>query len=221
MFERVTDNIFQVGGSNLSNISDAAVYLIRSGKTAALVDAGTGRAKDKIIENITATGIALTDIGYLFLTHCHYDHTGGADELRRASGCRIVCHELDAIYLETGDQDVTAASWYRDSISPFSIDIKLSCYESEFQLDEMELRYFHIPGHSPGSAALTALSDGMIVLFGQDVHGPLNDSLLSNRADYVRSLEYLASLNADILCEGHFGVIRGKDEVRDFIESCI
>ncbi len=62
---------------------------------------------------------------------------------------------------------------------------------------------YHIPGHSPGSAALTVESEGKLVLFGQDVHGPLNDVLKSNRDDYIHSLEFLLSLDADILCEGH------------------
>jgi hypothetical protein len=57
------------------------------------------------------------------------------------------------------------------------------------------------------------------VLFGQDVHGPLNGTLRSNRGDYVKSLEYMLALEADILCEGHFGVFIGKEKVRDFIES--
>jgi hypothetical protein len=39
------------------------------------------------------------------------------------------------------------------------------------------------------------------------------------REDYVKSLEFMLSLEADILCEGHFGVYIGKDRVRDFIES--
>jgi hypothetical protein len=29
----------------------------------------------------------------------------------------------------------------------------------------------------------------------------------------------MAALDADILCKGHYGVIRGKDEVRRFIRS--
>jgi hypothetical protein len=32
-------------------------------------------------------------------------------------------------------------------------------------------------------------------------------------------LKLLISLKADILCEGHYGVIRGKEEVKDFIAS--
>jgi len=62
-------------------------------------------------------------------------------------------------------------------------------------------------------------SEGLKVLFGQDVHGPLDPSLLSNRDDYHRSLKTLLSLQADVLCEGHYGVFRGKDEVAGFIES--
>jgi glyoxylase-like metal-dependent hydrolase (beta-lactamase superfamily II) len=59
----------------------------------------------------------------------------------------------------------------------------------------------------------------MLVLFGQDVHGPLNATLRSNREDYERSLEFMISLSADILCEGHFGVYRSQERVREFIES--
>ena len=62
-------------------------------------------------------------------------------------------------------------------------------------------------------------SEGKRVLFGQDVHGPLDASLLSNREDYLESLRFLLSLEADILCEGHYGVFRGKEHVADFIES--
>ena len=62
-------------------------------------------------------------------------------------------------------------------------------------------------------------SEGLKVLFGQDVHGPLHPSLLSNREDYRRSLQLLLELEADILCEGHFGVYRGKKEVAAFIQK--
>jgi len=62
-------------------------------------------------------------------------------------------------------------------------------------------------------------SEGKKVLFGQDVHGPLDASLLSKREDYVESLKLLLSLKADILCEGHYGIFMDKEAVADFIES--
>jgi hypothetical protein len=57
------------------------------------------------------------------------------------------------------------------------------------------------------------------VLFGQDIHGPLHPSLLSNRSQYRDSLKFLLGLEADILCEGHFGVYKGRENVQIFIRQ--
>ena len=61
--------------------------------------------------------------------------------------------------------------------------------------------------------------DSKRVLFGQDVHGPLEASFLSNRENYIRSLKFMMGLDADVLCEGHFGIYRGKEKVSRFIQS--
>lgn len=216
---KITSNIFQVGGQEESHLSDASIYLIVDGSETALVDSGTGLGHNEVIENIRNLGIDLGMIKYLFLTHCHYDHTGGASKIRKATGCQIIAHELDAFYLENGDADVTAASWYGAFMEKTPVDIKVTGKEDEFRVGSLAIKFYHVPGHSPGSSVLTAMSDGKLVLFGQDIHGPLNDSLLSNRKDYIKSLEFLLSLEADILCEGHFGVYYGRDAVSDFIGS--
>lgn len=62
-------------------------------------------------------------------------------------------------------------------------------------------------------------SGGLKVLFAQDVHGPLDKSLLSDRNDYLRSLRKLIALEPDILCERHFGIYQGKDRIRAFISD--
>ncbi|TAL34519.1 MAG: MBL fold metallo-hydrolase [Spirochaetes bacterium] len=216
---KILSQVHLVGGAGESAGSDAAIYLIKGDGGAALVDAGTGESHDRVLKNIAAAGVKPNEIGHLFLTHCHYDHTGGADRMRGATGCAIVAHELDAEFLEMGDSRVTAASWYGTHMEPFGIDIKVTEEVREFVIGGIQVTFHHAPGHSPGSAILTMVSDGKLVLFGQDVHGPLNGTLRSNRGDYVKSLEYMLALDADILCEGHFGVFTGKDKVRDFIES--
>lgn len=216
---QITSNVYQVGGSDESYGQDAAIYLIREGDHAALVDAGTGYGHAAVLENVRDAGIEPSNIALLFLTHCHYDHTGGASLMRQATGCKIVAHKLDAVYLEAGDAEVTAASWYGSFFRALPVDIKVAERERDFSVGKLAVKMYLIPGHSPGSTALTVVSEGKLVLFGQDVHGPLNDALLSNRAQYEQSLEFLLSLDADILCEGHFGVYEGKDRVRRFIES--
>ena len=114
---------------------------------------------------------------------------------------------------------VTAATWYGASLEPFLIEKKLSFPREQIQLGDHHVEAIHTPGHSPGSVVYVAESQGLKVLFGQDVHGPLDASLLSNRKDYLESLDLLLSLEADVLCEGHYGVYKGKSEVRNFIRS--
>jgi glyoxylase-like metal-dependent hydrolase (beta-lactamase superfamily II) len=57
------------------------------------------------------------------------------------------------------------------------------------------------------------------VLFGQDIHGPFYASFGSDLDAWGKSMHKLLDLEADILCEGHFGIIRPASEVRDYIED--
>jgi len=220
-FQQITGDIYQIGGSNLTSAEDAAVYLVRSDDRAGLVDAGCGYSQIQLFQNIEACGVPLDRIEYLLITHCHFDHTGGAQAVRDRTGCKIVAHEMEARFLEEGDQRVTAAKWYGAFLEPFRVDLELKGERQDLWVGGKRIEALHVPGHSPGSLVYVTESEGMKILFGQDVHGPLDASLLSNREDYRRSLNLLLSLQADVLCEGHYGVIRGKDEVADFIESLL
>lgn len=213
------DQLWQVGGSGLTDDADAAVYLVRFGDRAALIDAGTGMQHANLRTNIATTLKPDVHIEYLLLTHCHFDHTGGAAAVRRDYGCRIVAHELDAIFLERGDDAVTAASWYGMHLEPFSVDWKLQGEITDITVGQGKITAIHCPGHSPGSLALTAYIQGKLVLFGQDVHGPLHPALMSNEKHYKATLHKLISLNADILLEGHYGIVQPKDQVKKFIAS--
>ncbi len=216
---KITHEIYQVGGSGLTSMEDAAIYLIHFGGHAALVDAGCGRVQERLFKNIRDCGIDLEQIEYLLITHCHFDHTGGIKGIKERTDCKVAAHELEAPYLEQGDDMVSAAKWYGSSLEPMAIDIKLKGDGAEIDLGGRKIRAIHTPGHSPGSVIYTTESEGLNILFGQDVHGPLDPSLLSNTEDYVKSLNLLLSLEADILCEGHFGIFRGKEEVANFIRS--
>jgi glyoxylase-like metal-dependent hydrolase (beta-lactamase superfamily II) len=216
----ITKEIFQVAGPGLTSSEDAAGYLISVGTAAALIDMGSGEALAKMLAQIRKYGVDPQTISHLFLTHCHYDHTGGAAGFKKQfPQVKIVAHALEAPYLEIGDQDVTAASWYGARITPVQVDLKWGGDSQIFALANRVLTGYHTPGHSPGSTVYVMVSEGLKVLFGQDIHGPLHPGLLSNRGDYRRSLLRLLDLEADILCEGHYGVYRGKKEVAAFIRK--
>jgi glyoxylase-like metal-dependent hydrolase (beta-lactamase superfamily II) len=215
----ITSEIWQVGGDGFTSAQDAAVYLICFDGRCAIVDAGCGDHTERLAANIAAQGINTDQVDYLLLTHCHFDHTGGAEALRTRFGCAIAAHEQDAVALEAGDSLRTAANWYGTVMEPLAVDVKFTGSHSRIELGGRPITVMHTPGHTPGSVVFLVESDGHRVLFGQDVHGPLHDDFGSDGHAYRESLLKLADLGADILCEGHFGVFRGPDRVRDFIHS--
>jgi glyoxylase-like metal-dependent hydrolase (beta-lactamase superfamily II) len=219
MNRKILEDLWQVGGAGLTDPGDAAIYLVRFGHKAALIDAGTGQAHSRLKKNIAECLSRDVQLEYLLLTHCHFDHTGGAEAARREFGCRIAAHELDAVYLESGDPDVTAASWYGSHLEPLTIDIKFRGEESTLAIGNGSVTVIHWPGHSPGSVVYTTRIQDQLVLFGQDVHGPIHPSLLSDEGKYQESLTKLLKLDADLLLEGHFGVFRTNTEVKEFIQS--
>ncbi len=168
----ILDDLWQVGGAEYTTVEDAAVYLARFGEKAVLIDAGSGNAQEAMFENIAEVLPPEVKIEYLLLTHCHYDHTGGAEAVRKRYGCRIVAHELDAVYLEKGDSAVTAATWYDSWMNPLKIDHEIRGSKEIFQIGNGKMTAYHCPGHSPGSLVYFTQLDSHRVLFGQDVHGP-------------------------------------------------
>jgi glyoxylase-like metal-dependent hydrolase (beta-lactamase superfamily II) len=218
---KIMNNLWQVGGRGMTHPSDAAIYLVRFGDKAALIDAGTGRNHPQLIKNIAECLGSEAQLEHLLLTHCHFDHTGGARAVRDEFGCRVVAHELDAVYLESGDNRVTDAARQGASLEPFSVDIKLQGKESSFAVGNGTVTAIHWPGHTPGSVVYTAVLEDRLVLFGQDLQGPLHSDWLSDEQQYLESLTELLNLQADLVLEGHFGIIETKKEVQEFIESCI
>ena len=98
---KITSQIYLVGGPSKSHMSDAAVYLVSTGGEAALIDAGTGQATDVILRNVRTSGVDPARVGHLFLTHCHFDHTGGAEAIRLAHRLNLVTPVSGAVVLET------------------------------------------------------------------------------------------------------------------------
>ncbi len=216
---KITNEIFQVGGGGYTSTDDAAIYLIIFDGHAALVDAGCGHSQNELLRNIRSCGISPKQIEYLLITHCHFDHTGGIQALREVIPFKTIAHKIEAPFLEQGNDTVTAAKWYGASFSSIQVDRKLNVAREDIKLGDKKIEAIHTPGHSPGSVVYVTESEEKKILFGQDVHGPINPLLLSNQDDYQQSLKLLISLEADILCEGHFGIYEGKDNVKQFIES--
>jgi glyoxylase-like metal-dependent hydrolase (beta-lactamase superfamily II) len=214
----IVKDIFIVGGPGITDDRDGCVYLISLGELV-LIDTGAGWSVDKIISNVSSLGLDCKNLSKIVLTHCHIDHVGGAPEIKKRFGSKIYAHNLDVPPIESGDPILTAANWYQTRFPPTPVDVKFNLPEEILTIGQQRIVCLHTPGHTPGSICIYLDKDGKRILFGQDLHGPILKEFGSNLEDYDRSTKKLLGLDADILCEGHFGIYKTKKDVRNYILS--
>ncbi|MCX8110221.1 MAG: MBL fold metallo-hydrolase, partial [Syntrophorhabdaceae bacterium] len=106
----IIKDVYIIGDSGMTDSKDCSVYLINLGELV-MIDTGAGESVDKIIKNIEKLALKPDKLSTIVLTHCHIDHIGGAEELRRRYNARIIMHEKDAEVVERGDNKMTAAYW--------------------------------------------------------------------------------------------------------------
>jgi len=215
---KVCDSVYLVGGSDLSHPGDCLVYALDLGELV-LVDCGAGPGWPRIRDNIKSEGLDPESVHTLILTHGHVDHIGAAKQIVKETGCRVVAHALDAPYIESGDPKFTASSWYGIKLPKVKIDHVFSGESETLSFSGGELEMIHTPGHTPGSFVVLLRREKKKVLFGQDIHGPFSPEFDSDLEEWRKSMRKLLELEADILCEGHFGVYRPAEAVRTYIQG--
>ena len=214
----ITDNIFIIGGPEITDARDSCVYMLALGELI-LIDTGAGWSFNKIINNIKMLKFNPENIRKIILTHCHIDHIGGVPEFKKRFKANIYIHKLDSIALEKGDQILTAANFYQTIFPPTPVDYKITGPKEIFIINQQEIVCLHTPGHTPGSISIYLERNRKRILFAQDLHGPLLEEFGSNLKDWDTSTKRLLELEADILCEGHFGIYKTKKAVKEYILS--
>jgi len=210
--KEVFKNVYHIGDSGCS------VYLVNSKSEEGLVLIDSGMDIE-LIKKISKLGLNLNNIKHCILTHFHIDHTAACSDLKKMNKqVKFYAHDLDADAIEEmGHDSKTAASWYGVEYKPVTLEKRLRGDLEKLQLGQYEFQCIHTPGHTPGSISVLIGVDNIKILFGQDIHGPFYKSFGSNLNDYQVSMQKLLELNADILCEGHYGVIKPASEVNRFI----
>jgi glyoxylase-like metal-dependent hydrolase (beta-lactamase superfamily II) len=215
---KICDQVYLIGGSSISHTMDCCVYLIDTGKLV-MIDTGAGKSIDRLVDNINSLGLIPENLTTVIVTHAHIDHIGSLLAFKQRFGVKIIAHEGDVSSIETGKH--VGAEYYGVDYQPCKVDEVVTGEKKCIDIGDTAFEILHIPGHTPGSIVVTFNSKNGKVLFGQDIHGPYHKMWGGDPLKALISLQKLRSLKADILCEGHFGVIMGADRVESFIQEYI
>ncbi len=139
----------------------------------------------------------------IILTHCHYDHSGGAGEVARVFGAKIAIHKDDAELL--GNAYASAASLFGEKAPSVIPDILLKGGEMFGNLEVI-----HTPGHTPGGICLYH-SDSKSLFSGdtvfQDGSFGRTDLYGGNAQKLVQSIKKLTLLDVNTMYPGHGDVV--------------
>src|SRR5262245_41278824 len=80
---RIFGNTYYVGTHGLSSI------LITSPRGHVLIDGGLPESAPLILANIRSLGFRAEDVKLILNSHAHYDHAGGLEALREATGASV------------------------------------------------------------------------------------------------------------------------------------
>ncbi len=214
----IIPNIHKIDG-----VRGANCYLISSGPEMVLVDAGM-RGSSKIVEKyLKEMGKNLSDIKYIFITHADIDHVGGAAEMKKMTGAKLVIHQA-----ETGV--LSGKIRGKHVKGPLGLLFKLLAPVVRFQPVEPDIvikentelagfKVIHTPGHTVGSICL--FQPGKVLFAGDALRSDRsgNPKLPSKMmtADIVQakvSVALIAGLEFDTLLCGHGAPVKGNAAAR-------
>jgi metallo-beta-lactamase class B len=138
---QVFDNLYYVGDNTVS------AWILETTEGLIMIDAMFANSVDQALDKVRQLGLDPEDIRYLFVSHSHGDHSGGAPRVKEVSRARV---------------GLARADWELFTAMPPDIVIDDG---DEITLGDTTVRFFVTPGHTPG-----VISIGFPVRDGANVH---------------------------------------------------
>jgi len=180
------------------------VYLI-TGERRVLVDAGGPKDVPRIISFLQTHRVEPGKLQMILLTHGHWDHAGGAAELKAALRAPVAIHRADADFVRRGINGLLKATnltgWllrrFLDrSYPPFEPDI-LNEGEMDLAAFGVAAKVLHTPGHTPGSLSVRT-ADAEIIVGDLLMGGWLGGTLFPTWPGLHYYAEDLAQVHASV-----------------------
>ena len=154
----LNDGIVAIDTEYSRPLQDASHLIIEAGR-AAFVDTGVNSSVPLLLEGLAEQGLDVADVDYVFLTHIHLDHAGGAGLLmQHLPNARCVVHPRGAPHMVNpekiiaGTEAVYGKQETRDmygEIQPIDADRMETAEDGEwFALAGRQLQAFFTEGHA-------------------------------------------------------------------------
>jgi len=196
--KKVGDDVFQLESTGRT----VNCFLVQA-EVPVLVDAGTERQGDAVVEELQAAGVTPA---FVLLTHADFDHSGGADAVRAATNAPVVAPSAERPLLigETRRRllvrlMIRSVNRGRSPRMP-TVDRWIEDGEVVAGLEAVAT-----PGHTPGHTCYrlgTTLIAGDALITGETFREPV--AMFNVDGEQARrSIERLAALDLDLAVSGH------------------
>jgi len=137
----------------------AGTYILKGNSDVALIEVSTSHAVPRILNRLKELNIKKESVKYLFITHIHLDHAGGAGTmLKELPNAKLVLqpsgkkHMVDPSKLIMGANAVYGEEVVKKDygiITPIPDSRIIECVDGQiFKLGERELTTIYTPGHA-------------------------------------------------------------------------
>ncbi len=140
---KLFDNVYYVG------LQTVSVYLVNTSVGPVLIDSGYAQTADWLVDSIKKSGFDPATIKYVFVTHSHLDHVGGAARIKQLSGARVALSEEDWDVVEKQQANPQQAA----NFPPLKRDLVLKDGEA-VKVGDATFTFYLTPGHTPGAMSV-------------------------------------------------------------------
>lgn len=193
---------------NLINVSydSTNYYLTGQDHCRLLIDVGWPGTLPKLLANLKRKGVALQDIGYLFITHYHPDHAGLTQELKN-QGVRWLLLEQQTGAVSTLKTLMKPGDHFLDIQIQDAVRLETRTSRAFLKSIGVSGEIIHTPGHSSDSMTLV-LDEGLA--FTGDLPG-LGWTVEEHRVEVEQSWQKIREMNVKMIYPGH-GPERSLDQ---------